>query len=127
MARYTFTVRLSHSRHLAGLYRRSPNVPLVGFVVLVAAGVLASLPLATEPQETTPIHPPPVSFGNAFGARLYDMLLRGINTHVIWAGDTWGKAIALTFDDGPNAKYTPQPSTLGGTDPCLLIWIDPPF
>jgi peptidoglycan-N-acetylglucosamine deacetylase len=58
-----------------------------------------------QPQ---PIEPPPYSFDSIIETRFYESLQQGINTHVIWAGSKDKKNIALTFDDGPNSKYTPQ-------------------
>jgi peptidoglycan-N-acetylglucosamine deacetylase len=55
-----------------------------------------------------PIYPPPYSFDTIVENRLFESLQQGINTHVIWAGTKDKKLIALTFDDGPNSKYTPQ-------------------
>ncbi|MCX7920147.1 MAG: polysaccharide deacetylase family protein [bacterium] len=54
------------------------------------------------------MYPPPLSFDSIIDYRLYEALLKGINTRVIWAGNNQNKYIALTFDDGPNPKYTPK-------------------
>ncbi len=64
--------------------------------------VLADEPL-DEYKETSPL-----SFDSIIDQTLIEGLTKGINTRVIWEGDKNTKEIALTFDDGPNAKYTPQ-------------------
>lgn len=66
--------------------------------------ILSTFALAKQ----EPIYPPPLSFDSVIDLRLYVTLLKGINTHVVWAGSSQDKNIALTFDDGPNPKYTPQ-------------------
>jgi peptidoglycan-N-acetylglucosamine deacetylase len=40
--------------------------------------------------------------------RPYETLLKGINVQVVWAGTIRSKTVALTFDDGPSPKNTPQ-------------------
>ncbi len=59
-------------------------------------------------QDNGQISHPPFDFNRTIMSRLYEALRNGINTHVIWAGSAQHKNVALTFDDGPNAKYTPQ-------------------
>lgn len=66
--------------------------------------ILAAVSLAKQ----EPIYPPPYSFDSIIETRFAESLQQGINTHVIWAGSKENKYIALTFDDGPNPKYTPQ-------------------
>lgn len=39
-------------------------------------------------------------------SELFELLKKGINTHVIWSGNERLNKIALTFDDGPNPKFT---------------------
>lgn len=51
---------------------------------------------------------PPLSFDSILDQALIEGLSKGVDTRVIWEGDRNSKNIALTFDDGPNAKYTPQ-------------------
>jgi polysaccharide deacetylase family sporulation protein PdaB len=70
-----------------------------------------SIALSVGKETTVPakaIEPPPISFDSIIDERLYEALQKGINTRVIWAGNNQNKNIALTFDDGPNSKYTPQ-------------------
>ncbi|MFB3897107.1 MAG: polysaccharide deacetylase family protein [bacterium] len=66
--------------------------------------ILSTISIAKQ----QPIYPPPYSFDSIIENRLYESLQQGINTQVIWAGSKEKKNIALTFDDGPNATYTPQ-------------------
>jgi peptidoglycan-N-acetylglucosamine deacetylase len=68
--------------------------------------IFSLLSLVLAKQE--PIYPPPYSFDSIIEYKLFGSLQQGINTHVIWAGSKDKKNIALTFDDGPNSKYTPQ-------------------
>lgn len=65
--------------------------------------------LGVRAQEDGQLSRPPFDFDRTIISRLYEALHNGgINTHVIWAGSAQHKNVALTFDDGPNAKYTPQ-------------------
>lgn len=76
--------------------------------IVCCCGILffISSSFAGEPEKAMgPISPPPMSFDN-IDFQLYEILQKGINTHVIWAGNAQHKNIALTFDDGPNEKYT---------------------
>jgi len=67
-----------------------------------------SILFSGEPKKAMePISPPPMIFDN-IDYQLYEILQKGINTHVIWAGNAQDKNVALTFDDGPNEKYTPM-------------------
>lgn len=72
----------------------------------IVVSIISLFSLALAKQE--PIYPPPLSFDSIVEYRLVETLQQGINTHVIWAGNKQDKNIALTFDDGPNPKYTPQ-------------------
>jgi peptidoglycan-N-acetylglucosamine deacetylase len=71
-------------------------------ILCFSVRVLADEPL-DEYKESNPL-----SFDSIIDQTLMDGLSKGINTRVIWEGDRSKKEIALTFDDGPNAKYTPQ-------------------
>jgi polysaccharide deacetylase family sporulation protein PdaB len=73
------------------------------FIVVYIFSLL-SLVLAKQ----GPIYPAPYSFDSIIDYRFFESLQQGINTHIIWAGSKNNRNIALTFDDGPNAKYTPQ-------------------
>ncbi len=76
--------------------------------VFLSGEALACLPfpLGAQGEKSNHISPPPLNFDTATESRLYETLTKGINTQVIWAGNTHYKDIALTFDDGPNPKST---------------------
>lgn len=75
---------------------------------LLAGLVLLALGPGTPRAEDKGEEPcPPLDFDKTIVSRLYEALHNGIKTHVIWAGSPHHKNVALTFDDGPNAKYTP--------------------
>jgi polysaccharide deacetylase family sporulation protein PdaB len=78
--------------------------------VFLLGAALACLPFAlgAQGEKSNHISPPPLNFDTAMESRLYETLTKGINTHVIWAGNPHYKNIALTFDDGPNPKTTPR-------------------
>lgn len=60
---------------------------------------------AREPRSTDK---PPLVFEDVVDFELYELLKKGINTHVVWSGNARHPSIALTFDDGPNARITPE-------------------
>jgi len=60
-------------------------------------------------EETATVRPPGSSeFVATHYSRPLETLIKGINVQVVWAGSIKQKTIALTFDDGPHPRYTPQ-------------------
>jgi peptidoglycan/xylan/chitin deacetylase (PgdA/CDA1 family) len=71
-------------------------------------GLIIFVPSTFAIAKQEPIYPPPYSFDSIIDNQFFVSLQQGINTHVIWAGSKNNSNIALTFDDGPNSKYTLQ-------------------
>jgi polysaccharide deacetylase family sporulation protein PdaB len=87
---------INHSRIIKNITR-----------TLLVIMILLSYSFANDPLDMYK-DMPPLSYDSIIGQVLMEGLAKGINTRVIWEGDMKNKTIALTFDDGPNAKYTPQ-------------------
>ncbi len=79
---------------------------------LVSAIFIPSLFAAQQGTERMTISSPPLNFDGVVDSELYTLLMKGINTHVVWTGDVNLQKIALTFDDGPNATYTNEILTI---------------
>jgi peptidoglycan-N-acetylglucosamine deacetylase len=78
------------------------------FVIFVALLLGPRLSAAEDPLQPSPrLEAAPAIVGSPH-YRPYETLLKGINIQVVWAGTIRSKSVALTFDDGPSPKNTPQ-------------------